>query len=628
MKPFINTAVESFCLTPACTNIQWRVSNMSTKIKKILIAVISLLGIVFVFLSVIARRAKRKNTYADVPKEKNLMEGKKVTFVEDESDEVNADGVKGHLEVIGDIEYHPSLYVKYVKRILDIILSFLGLIILSPVFAIIAIAIKIEDPGPVFFTQKRVGQNKQYFKLHKFRSMKVSTPHDVPTHMLKNPDQYITKVGAFIRRHSLDELPQIWDIFVGTLSCVGPRPGLWNQDLLISERDKYGANDVKPGLTGWAQINGRDECEIADKAKLDGEYCKKIGLLIDIKCFLGTVIKIFNDDSVVEGERKSEEANAGDNHSDLGKIDLNKTSDVINVSNSFEPLRTDDSKQKRVLITGAHSYIGESFKRYMDKFYAGTFIIDTISVRDDLWKKINFSPYDCILHVAGIAHVKETKQNCYQYYKVNRDLTIELATKAKKEGVHQFIVLSSMSVYGMTNGHIMKYTMPAPVTAYGDSKLQADMFLQKIEDNTFKVAILRPPMVYGKECKGNYQSLRSFALKSYVFPSVFNQRSMIYIGNLCEFIYKIIIEESRGVFFPQNKEYISTSNMVKIIAKLNGKKVILIPILNPLIRMIPVQLIKKVFGNLTYERVDTIDTFDFIESLRLSEEKGENDVIK
>ncbi|WP_027869775.1 sugar transferase [Eubacterium sp. AB3007] len=184
---------------------------------------------------------------------------------------------------------------------MDVVLSFGGLVVLSPVLIGISLAIKIDDPGPVFFTQKRVGQNKQYFKLHKFRSMKMSTPHDVPTHMLENPDQYITRVGKFLRAHSLDELPQIWDIFIGNMSVIGPRPALWNQDVLTAERDKYGANDVKPGLTGWAQINGRDELEIPDKAKLDQEYTKNLGLKMDIICFLGSLHVFTNDDSVVEG---------------------------------------------------------------------------------------------------------------------------------------------------------------------------------------------------------------------------------------------------------------------------------------------------------------------------------------
>lgn len=193
------------------------------------------------------------------------------------------------------------MYTKFFKRLIDIILSLLGLILLSWLFLIIIIAIKIDDPGPVFFTQKRVGINKTYFKLHKFRSMKMDTPHDMPTHLLENPDEYITKVGKFIRKFSLDELPQIWDIFVGNMSIIGPRPALWNQYDLIEERDKYGANNVKPGLTGWAQINGRDELEIDVKARLDGEYVENISFWFDLKCFFGTITSVLKHDGVVEG---------------------------------------------------------------------------------------------------------------------------------------------------------------------------------------------------------------------------------------------------------------------------------------------------------------------------------------
>lgn len=194
---------------------------MDNKVKEAIKIMILILFIIFVVLRIIAKRTRRDLIYGNAPKEKNPMEGKKVTFVKDDEDVENADGVKGHLEAVGESNYHPGFYEKYVKRGIDIILSFIGLVVLSPVFIVIVIAIKIEDPGPVLFTQKRVGQNKQYFKLHKFRSMKVSTPHDVPTHMLENPEQYITKVGGFIRQHSLDELPQIWDIFVGNLTIIG-----------------------------------------------------------------------------------------------------------------------------------------------------------------------------------------------------------------------------------------------------------------------------------------------------------------------------------------------------------------------------------------------------------------------
>ncbi|MCQ2412189.1 MAG: sugar transferase [Sphaerochaetaceae bacterium] len=266
-----------------------------------ILVILEVLAGVFVLLGIIAMLKKKDSVYGNEPEQQNPLEGKKVVFVADENDKENADGVRGHLEAVGDSDYKQGLYGKVFKRLVDIILSFGGLVVLSPVFLVLAIAIKIDDPGPLFFCQKRMGQNKRYFKLHKFRSMKMSTPHDVPTHMLSNPEQYITKVGKYIRAHSLDELPQIWDIFIGNMSVIGPRPGLWNQDILTAERDKYNANDIKPGLTGWAQINGRDELEIPVKAKLDGEYVQKQSFGFDMKCFFGTVSKVGHDDSVVEG---------------------------------------------------------------------------------------------------------------------------------------------------------------------------------------------------------------------------------------------------------------------------------------------------------------------------------------
>ena len=271
------------------------------KIGKILKVTAIGTGVTFLGLNMIAKKKKGDSVFEKEKDQKNPFAGKKVVFVEDESDEENADGVRGHLEAVGETKKSKGIYDRYIKRAIDVVLSFGGLVVLSPIYAGIAIAIKIDDPGPVFFTQKRVGQNKEFFKIHKFRSMKMSTPHDVPTHMLGDPDQYITRVGKFLRKHSLDELPQIWDIFIGNMSVIGPRPALWNQDVLIAEREKYNANDVKPGLTGWAQINGRDELEIPVKAKLDGEYVEKESLFFDIKCFLGTIGKVAKDDSVVEG---------------------------------------------------------------------------------------------------------------------------------------------------------------------------------------------------------------------------------------------------------------------------------------------------------------------------------------
>lgn len=199
------------------------------------------------------------------------------------------------------------MYKKYFKRVLDIILSLCGLILLSLLFIVISLVVYIDDPGPVFFSQKRVGKDKGYFQLHKFRSMKMSTPHDMPTHLLENPDQYITRVGKFLRKSSLDELPQIWDIFVGNMSVIGPRPALWNQYDLIDERDRYNANSIRPGLTGWAQINGRDELDITAKARYDGEYVKNMSFAFDIKCFFGTIGKVLKHEGVVEGKRIDEQ---------------------------------------------------------------------------------------------------------------------------------------------------------------------------------------------------------------------------------------------------------------------------------------------------------------------------------
>ena len=255
----------------------------------------------FIVLYTVAMIKRPGSVYKNKPEEQNPMQGKTVRFVENIEEKENADGKCGHLEPIGNSAHKAGFYEKVIKRLIDIVLSFGGLIILSPVFLALSIWIIIDDPGPVLFTQKRVGKDKQYFKLHKFRSMKMSTPHDKPTHMLENPEQYITKSGKFIRAHSLDELPQIWDIFIGNMSVIGPRPGLWNQDWLTACRDEYGANDIKPGLTGWAQINGRDELEIPDKAKLDGEYTKKLSFKMDIKCFFGSLHVFGKDDSVIEG---------------------------------------------------------------------------------------------------------------------------------------------------------------------------------------------------------------------------------------------------------------------------------------------------------------------------------------
>lgn len=203
------------------------------------------------------------------------------------------------------------MYKRFVKRLIDLIISSIAIIVLALPMLIISIAIKIDDPGPVLFKQKRVGKKKNgeisYFMIWKFRSMKMSTPHDTPTHLLENPEQYITRVGRFIRKTSLDELPQIYQVFTSRLSVIGPRPALWSQNDLVAEREKYGVNDIKPGITGWAQINGRDELEIPVKAKFDGEYAAALnagmfkGFAMDMKCFWGTILSVLKSDGVVEG---------------------------------------------------------------------------------------------------------------------------------------------------------------------------------------------------------------------------------------------------------------------------------------------------------------------------------------
>ena len=193
------------------------------------------------------------------------------------------------------------MYRCFLKRLIGIMISLIGILVLALPMLILAIVIKLDTPGPVLFRQKRVGLRKKHFNILKYRTMRIDTPKDTPTHMLENPEQWITKTGKFLRKTSLDELPQIFNIFVGHMSIIGPRPALWNQFDLIEERDKYGANDVRPGLTGWAQINGRDELEIPVKAKLDGEYIEKMSFFFDCKCFFGTITSVLKSDGVVEG---------------------------------------------------------------------------------------------------------------------------------------------------------------------------------------------------------------------------------------------------------------------------------------------------------------------------------------
>lgn len=257
---------------------------------------------------------------------------------------------------------------------------------------------------------------------------------------------------------------------------------------------------------------------------------------------------------------------------------------------------------KKILITGANSYIGTSFEAYLKNF-KNEYQVDTLDMLDPNWRETSFSGYDAIFHVAAIVHKNEKKCGSEIYYKINTELTLEIAIKAKKSGVGQFVFLSSMSVYGKTIGRIDRETVPDPNTHYGKSKFQAEQELMKCVDNEFCIAIIRPPIVYGKGCKGNYQSLSKFARKMKIFPYVKNERSMLYIENLCEFVRLVIENKEDGIFFPQNAEYSNTSRMVEMIAMANGKKIYLVKGFTWLLKLLRpfVGLINKAFGNLTYD---------------------------
>lgn len=279
---------------------------------------------------------------------------------------------------------------------------------------------------------------------------------------------------------------------------------------------------------------------------------------------------------------------------------------------------------KKVLVTGVNSYVGNSFAEWVEQ-YPEEYDVDRISVRDDKWKEIDLSAYDSILHVAGIAHKKETKENSSLYYKVNRDLTIALAEKAKKENVKQFVFLSTMSVYGVEIGVIDENTRLNPKTYYGKSKKEAEKGIKAIETNDFKVAIIRPPMIYGKNCPGNYQRLRSLALKTPVFPDIDNRRSMIFINNLTEFLRLLILDQRHGLFCPQNKEYVNTAELVKEIAKVNQKKIMLTNIFTSLLKVTNVNTANKVFGDLIYKKRNHLNKFynvvpNFKETIKQTEE--------
>lgn len=288
---------------------------------------------------------------------------------------------------------------------------------------------------------------------------------------------------------------------------------------------------------------------------------------------------------------------------------------------------------KKILITGANSYIGTSFEKYLKEKYPKEYKIDTLDMLDDNWKEYDFSDYDSVFHVAGIAHAdvghvsEETKQ---LYYRVNTDLSVETAKKAKESNVKQFIYMSSIIVYGESAPYrkkkiITKDTKPRPANFYGNSKLQADIQLQELNDERFKVCILRPPMIYGKGSKGNYQILSKLAKKLPIFPNINNERSMLYIGNLCWFVKECIDNFYEGIYFPQNEEYLSTSKMVKEIANVNGKKIYLTKLLNPFVFILSRMpskiggMCNKAFGNMIYEKGNLIDNYSIVQSIEETE---------
>lgn len=617
----------------------------------------AIFGGVFVIMEIMAKRKKEGTNIDD---ENPYLAENHPQFEEKSTEE------KECIDGTNLSKNFPGVYEKIEKPTIDTILSFLGLLFLAPVFALISIAIFIDDPGPIFFTQKRVGKDKKFFFLHKFRSMKMSTPHDVPTHQLSDPEQYITRVGHVLRKTSLDELPQIWDIFRGRMSIIGPRPALWNQEDLVEERDKYGANSVAPGLTGWAQINGRDELEIPDKARLDGEYVRHLrqgginALLFDMKCFFGTVRSVADGDGVVEGGtgeiHKSNAVSQNDVRTEDDKANEPagyRIESVDSADAGFEDygyqkefvIDTSADNHKHILITGANSYIGESFKAYARAHYNENFVIDTVDMIDGTWKEKDFSDYDCIFHVAGIAHAdvgNVDEQTKAKYYAVNTELAVDTVQKAKAEGVSQFIFMSSMIIYGDAaplGGQkvIDEHTLPAPTNFYGDSKWQADKRIRRLKDENFHVAVLRPPMIYGKGSKGNYPVLANIAKKLPVFPAVENCRSMLHIDNLCEFLCLLMLSGESGIYFPQNAEYMDTASMVEEIADTVWHPIRVTKLLNPAVTVAShvsgkiSGLVNKAFGNSVYSQ--TLSTYvgldycvnDFRRSIELTETNVEDD---
>lgn len=338
--------------------------------------------------------------------------------------------------------------------------------------------------------------------------------------------------------------------------------------------------------TGRVQINGRDELEIPVKAVLDGEYVKKLNFGFDCKCYFGTVVFVLRFIGEC-GRRHGSNEKAGGQTGRRDCVDM-----------------------KKILITGAGSFIGTSFENYIKKHYPANYTVDIVDMVDGTWREKSFSGYDSVFHVAGIAHSDNAKLSTERealYYAVNTDMAIETAKKAKADGAKQFILMSSAIVYGdsapMGKSKVITADTPvSPANCYGDSKVKAEYGIRPLNDDAFKVVILRSPMIYGKGSKGNYPLLSKLAKKMLVFPDVKNQRSMLYIENLCEFVRLMVENGEQGTFWPQNRAYSNTSQMVQMIARTNGKRVRLIKGFGWALRLLSyaTPLVNKAFGNLSY----------------------------
>ena len=284
-----------------------REPELNNKVKKVAVCAVSVMTATAVILAVLAKIVRKNDKFLNDPGEQNPLYKKRVVFAENEDEPVNADGKRGHLEVVGEGQYKQTFYEKHIKRAIDVILCFFGVIVCAPIYLVTAIAIKLDSPGPVIFKQKRIAKDNGWFSLWKFRTYAKAS--DIPTHMMGNKaESGITRVGAILRKYSIDETIQFAQVLLTShLSLIGPRPALWNQDYLVAERDKYGANDVKPGITGLAQVSGRDELEIEEKARLDGEYVRRLrksswsGFTQDVEIFVKTILSVVKSDGVVEG---------------------------------------------------------------------------------------------------------------------------------------------------------------------------------------------------------------------------------------------------------------------------------------------------------------------------------------